>query len=293
MRRGPGGERGRHAGRPRGVTRGGATCGARRRQAAARRAGRGRRPADDRQPREAQRARPRDPRRDAPRCAGPRRPLRDPHRLEGMFSAGYDIGDMPEDELRRARPRSSSPIRSPPRIDALEAYPFPTSRRSAATRSAAAWSWRSSATCASPPTGSSSGCRPPSSGSSTRTRGCGSSSTRSARRARASCSSRAATSTPRTALRLGPRQRASSLRGRARGGALELAAEIARNAPLSLRGNKRVIGEMLVTRGAHDLGAEIERQLVELRESCFISKDMPRGRAAFAEKRPPDAGSGR
>ena len=65
---------------------------------------------------------------------------------------------------------------------------------------------------------------------------------------------------------------------------VELAAEIAANAPLSMRGNKRAI-ETLVANPA--LSEEQERELVELRESCFRSDDLREGIEAFAEKRKP------
>jgi enoyl-CoA hydratase/carnithine racemase len=67
--------------------------------------------------------------------------------------------------------------------------------------------------------------------------------------------------------------------------ALSLAAEIASNAPLSLEGNKRIIR----TLREHDLPltAELERELVELRESCFSAEDFREGVRAFAEKRAP------
>jgi enoyl-CoA hydratase/carnithine racemase len=66
--------------------------------------------------------------------------------------------------------------------------------------------------------------------------------------------------------------------------ALELAAEIAANAPISMRGNKRAI-ETLARNSM--LSAEQERELVELRRSCFDSEDFREGIRAFAEKRPP------
>jgi enoyl-CoA hydratase/carnithine racemase len=66
--------------------------------------------------------------------------------------------------------------------------------------------------------------------------------------------------------------------------ALELAAEVAGNAPLSMRGNKRAI-ETLAR--FPRLSAEQEEELVELRRSCFASQDLREGIRAFAEKRRP------
>ena len=68
--------------------------------------------------------------------------------------------------------------------------------------------------------------------------------------------------------------------------AVELAAEIAANAPLSLAGNKRVIRELLAARGA--LAPDVERELIELRRACFTSEDFREGVRAFAEKRRPE-----
>jgi enoyl-CoA hydratase/carnithine racemase len=67
--------------------------------------------------------------------------------------------------------------------------------------------------------------------------------------------------------------------------ALELASELAGNAPLSQLGNKRVIAELLAAEG--ELLAEVEEQLIELRRASFASQDMREGMRAFAEKRPP------
>jgi len=66
---------------------------------------------------------------------------------------------------------------------------------------------------------------------------------------------------------------------------VELAAEIAANAPLSLLGNKRVIRELLAARGALDPANEEE--LVALRDACFGSEDFFEGVRAFGEKRAP------
>ena len=67
--------------------------------------------------------------------------------------------------------------------------------------------------------------------------------------------------------------------------ALELAVELAGNAPLSQLGNKRVIAELLGAEG--ELLAEVEEQLIELRRASFASQDMREGMKAFAERRPP------
>lgn len=65
---------------------------------------------------------------------------------------------------------------------------------------------------------------------------------------------------------------------------LELATELAGNAPLSVRGNKRALRELLDADMA--LGDDVERELIALREACFASEDMQEGVRAFAEKRP-------
>jgi enoyl-CoA hydratase/carnithine racemase len=65
---------------------------------------------------------------------------------------------------------------------------------------------------------------------------------------------------------------------------LELAAEIAANAPLSTRGNKRAI-EVLNSNPL--LSEQQEAGLIALRESCFSSEDLREGVEAFAEKRKP------
>ncbi len=67
--------------------------------------------------------------------------------------------------------------------------------------------------------------------------------------------------------------------------ALGLAVEIAGNAPLSLSGNKRVIRAL--TAAHAQLDAATERELIELRRACFSSQDFREGVRAFAEKRSP------
>lgn len=64
-----------------------------------------------------------------------------------------------------------------------------------------------------------------------------------------------------------------------------LAAEIAANAPLSMRGNKSAID--LLT-ASPVLSEQQEAGLVALRESCFASEDLREGVEAFAEKRKPE-----
>jgi enoyl-CoA hydratase/carnithine racemase len=65
---------------------------------------------------------------------------------------------------------------------------------------------------------------------------------------------------------------------------LSWATEIAANAPLSVRGNKRILREL--QRASGELDPDIERELVELRRACFASEDMREGVRAFGEKRP-------
>ena len=67
--------------------------------------------------------------------------------------------------------------------------------------------------------------------------------------------------------------------------AVGYAARIAANAPLSLAGNKRVLRELLAAEGS--VSQEVGRELVELREACFGTEDFAEGVRAFAEKRPP------
>jgi enoyl-CoA hydratase/carnithine racemase len=66
---------------------------------------------------------------------------------------------------------------------------------------------------------------------------------------------------------------------------LDLAAELAANAPLAQRGNKRVIAALLSMQ--HRLDPALAKELIELRKASFSSQDMREGVRAFAEKRPP------
>jgi enoyl-CoA hydratase/carnithine racemase len=67
--------------------------------------------------------------------------------------------------------------------------------------------------------------------------------------------------------------------------AMELATQLAGNAPLSMAGNKRVLRELLRAEGALD--PDVEREMLALRESSFHSQDLLEGVSAFAEKRTP------
>jgi enoyl-CoA hydratase/carnithine racemase len=66
---------------------------------------------------------------------------------------------------------------------------------------------------------------------------------------------------------------------------VSLAAEIAANAPLSMRGNKSAI-DLLAS--SPILSEQQEAGLIALRESCFSSADFREGIEAFAEKRKPE-----
>lgn len=67
--------------------------------------------------------------------------------------------------------------------------------------------------------------------------------------------------------------------------ALELAREIAGNAPIAQRGNKRVIRTVLAARAA--LAPDTETELIALRQACFSSEDFREAVRAFADKRAP------
>jgi len=66
--------------------------------------------------------------------------------------------------------------------------------------------------------------------------------------------------------------------------ALDTAQELADNAPLSVRGTKRVLREL--ARADGELDPEVERELLELRHASFVSEDLREGVRAFGEKRP-------
>jgi enoyl-CoA hydratase/carnithine racemase len=65
---------------------------------------------------------------------------------------------------------------------------------------------------------------------------------------------------------------------------LDLAGRLAANAPLSQLGNKRVIAALL--RAESQLPPEVEQELIGLRRASFASQDLREGMRAFAERRP-------
>jgi enoyl-CoA hydratase/carnithine racemase len=65
--------------------------------------------------------------------------------------------------------------------------------------------------------------------------------------------------------------------------ALAVANELAGNAPLSQLGNKRVIAALLQAEAT--MPEDVEQELIELRRASFASQDMREGMQAFAEKR--------
>ncbi len=66
---------------------------------------------------------------------------------------------------------------------------------------------------------------------------------------------------------------------------VEMAAAIAANAPLSMRGNKHAID---LLNACPALTEQQEAGLIALRESCFSSEDLREGIRAFGEKRRPE-----
>jgi enoyl-CoA hydratase/carnithine racemase len=68
------------------------------------------------------------------------------------------------------------------------------------------------------------------------------------------------------------------------GAALDWAEQLVANAPLSVRGNKRVLRALLSAEAA--LAPDVEAELIALRKACFASEDFKEGVKAFGEKRP-------
>ena len=199
----------------------------------------------------------------------------------GMFSAGYDIGEIPDEEFeQRAERLVAHPFTEA--IDALEAFPFPTlavlpgHTIGGGLELALACDLRVAAE------GILLGMPPAKLGlvySHTGVRrfldAIGAARTRElfllGRYIEAD-----------TALSWGLVNRVASAR-ELEPVALEVAAELAGNAPLAQVGNKRVIGALL---DAHaELAEQLAQELIELRRASFASRDMREGVRAFAEKR--------
>ncbi len=68
--------------------------------------------------------------------------------------------------------------------------------------------------------------------------------------------------------------------------AVEIASEIAANAPLSVQGNKQVLRKILTAQ--RELAPDLEAELIQLRKDCFQSEDFLEGVHAFAERRKPN-----
>jgi enoyl-CoA hydratase/carnithine racemase len=200
----------------------------------------------------------------------------------GMFSAGYDIGEIPDDEFEeRAERLVAHPFTAA--IDALEAFPLPTMAVLPGHTIGGGLELALACDLRVACEGISLGMPPAKLGlvySHTGVRrfidAIGSARTRElfllARYIDAG-----------TALawglvnRVAPAQQLESM-------ALELAGELAGNAPLAQAGNKRVIAALLDAHG--ELPEAVAEELIELRLASFASQDMREGVRAFAEKRP-------
>ncbi len=203
---------------------------------------------------------------------------------DGMFSAGYDIGDIPDDVFaEQAEKLVAHPFTAA--IDALEAYPYPT--LAALSGHAIGGGLELAVACdlriAAP------GIRlgmPPAklglvyshTGLKRFMRAVGEPRTRELFLLGRNIDSAAA-------------ERWGLVNWVAEDGALAeealaIAVEMAANAPLSLSGNKRALKTLIAHADALD--ADTERELVELRESCFASEDFREGVRSFGEKRAPN-----
>ena len=202
-----------------------------------------------------------------------------------MFSAGYDIGTFDDADFEQeAESLVAHPFHAA--LEALEAYRYPVVAALNGHAIGGGLELALTATSASPPAASSSACPPPSSASSTRTRGCASSSRSAAWPTQTSSSSSGRNVDTERAYDMGLVNEVAEPEDLGER-SLAVAAEIAANAPLSLAGNKRIIRELRRYPGG-SMPEPLEKELVELRESCFRSEDFREGVRSFAEKRPPE-----
>jgi enoyl-CoA hydratase/carnithine racemase len=202
----------------------------------------------------------------------------------GMFSAGYDIGEIPDDEFEeRAERLVAHPFTQA--IDALEAFPYPTMAALPGHTIGGGLELALACDLRVAQTGIKLGMPPAKLGlvySHTGLRrfidAIGAPRTRElfllGRYVDAS-----------TALAWGLVNRVAEAEG-LEAMTLDLAGVLAGNAPLAQKGNKRVIEALLHAEG--ELPADVEAELIELRRASFASQDLREGTRAFAERRIPN-----
>jgi enoyl-CoA hydratase/carnithine racemase len=201
----------------------------------------------------------------------------------GMFSAGYDIGEIPDDEFEeRAERLVAHPFTQA--IDALEAFPYPTLAALPGHTIGGGLELALSCDLRVAQEGIKLGMPPAKLGlvySHTGLRrfidAIGAARTRELFLLGSYVDAA-------TALSWGLVNRVADT-AELEGAALALAGELANNAPLSQTGNKRVIEALL--RAESELPADVEAELIELRRASFASQDLREGMRAFAERRAP------
>ncbi len=202
----------------------------------------------------------------------------------GMFSAGYDIGEIPDDEFEeRAERLVAHPFTQA--IDALEAFPYPTLAALPGHTIGGGLELALACDLRVAQTGIKLGMPPAKLGlvySHTGLRrfidAIGAPRTRElfllGRYIDAS-----------TALAWGLVNRVAEAE-ELEAMTLDLAGVLAGNAPLAQTGNKRVIEALLAAEG--ELPTDVEAELIELRRASFASQDLREGMRAFAERRIPN-----
>lgn len=199
----------------------------------------------------------------------------------GMFSAGYDIGEIPDDEFEeRAERLVAHPFTQA--IDALEAFPYPTLAALPGHTIGGGLELALSCDLRVAQEGIKLGMPPAKLGlvySHTGLRrfidAIGAARTRELFLLGSYIDAS-------TALSWGLVNRVAGEQ-ELEGVALALARELAGNAPLSQTGNKRVIEALL--QAESELPADVEAELIELRRASFASQDLREGMRAFAERR--------
>jgi enoyl-CoA hydratase/carnithine racemase len=201
----------------------------------------------------------------------------------GMFSAGYDIGEIPEEEFEvRAERLVAHPFTEA--IDALEAFPYPTLAVLPGHTIGGGLELALACDLRVAQEGIKLGMPPAKLGLVYSHTGL-----------RRFLDAIGATRTRElfllgryvdapTALAWGLVNRVAAA-GELETAALDIAGELAGNAPLSQSGNKRIIAALLRAEG--ELEPNVEQELIELRRQSFASQDLREGMRAFAERRPP------